>query len=360
MSTRQQIRFSRARDGVRIAHATSGDGPPLVRCANWLTHLNLDWKSPLWTHWFDALSRSHRLVRYDSRGTGLSDRDPEALELDAWVEDLAAVVDDLGLERFSLLGFCQGGAAALCYAVRHPERVSHLILYNAYAQGAFTNGASPALARQARVLGDMILVGWGQKTAAFRELFASLVVPGGPPELKEWLAELQRRSASPETAVRLWRAFHEIDLRGLAERVRVPTLAFHVRGDQMVPFESGRHLASLVPGARFVPLEGQNHVLLRDEPAWPNFLGELQRFLGLDAGPLETAGARSGLSELSRRERQVLDLVAQGLSNEEIASRLALAQKTVRNHVTHIYEKLGVSNRARAVVLAREAGFGLG
>lgn len=352
---KQQIRFCTSSDGVRIAYATSGDGPPLVRVAHWLTHLDYDWESPIWSHWFEELSRGHRLVRYDSRGSGLSDRVVDDISLESWVQDLEMVVDDLGLDQFPLLGFCQGGATAVAYAVRYPERVSRLVLYDGYAHGPFADGAATHEKRQAEALAEMIDVGWGRQTAAFRQVFADLLIPGAGKEQQRWLAELQRRTVSAQTAGRLWRAFNSIDIRDLAPQVKVPTLVLHVRDDSMVPFEYGRQLASLIPDARFVPLEGRNHILMEDDTAWPRFLAEVRGFLGTRLSERLPADLEKAVSTLTPREREVLGLVAQGLDNTEIAGRLSIAPKTVRNHVSRIYGKLCVDNRAQAVVLAREA-----
>jgi pimeloyl-ACP methyl ester carboxylesterase/DNA-binding CsgD family transcriptional regulator len=356
----QQIQFCRTLDGVRIAYTTTGSGPPLVRVANWLTHLEFDRESPVWSHWFEALSDGHTLVRYDARGTGLSDRSADRFSLDTWVCDLEAVVDALKLEQFSLLGFCQGGAVATTYAVRHSERVDRLILYDSYLRGAFVDDASTETRREAGALGEMIKVGWGQDVGAFRQVFANLLIPGASTEQQQWYTELQQRTVSPDIAARLWRAFHMLDIRDLAPRVRIPTLVFHVRGDAMVPFEHGRQLAACIPEARFVPLSGQNHILLKDEPAWTRFLAEVRTFLATRTPEsCSDQCQRVVFPELTPREREVLNLLAQGLDNATIAERLAIAPKTVRNHITRVYRKLGVNSRTQAAVLAREAGLGV-
>lgn len=352
---KQQIRFCTASDGVRIAYATSGEGPPLVRLTHWLTHLDYDWESPLWSHWFEALSQGHSLVRYDSRGTGLSDRMVDDISLDGWVRDLEAVVDDLGLDRFPILGLCQGGTVAIAYAMRHPERVSRLVLYGSYVQGPLAGGGEPHEVRKAETLANMIEVGWGRQAAAFRQVFADLFVPGASKAQQRWMAELQRRTADPQTAVRLWLAFNRIDVRHLARQIHIPTLVLHVRGDTVVDFEDGRQLAALIPDARFVPLEGQNHILLEDDSAWPRFLSEVRSFLGTHISERSPADLQKAVSTLTPREQEVLGLVAKGLDNADIADHLKIAPKTVRNHVSRIYGKLCVDNRAQAVVLAREA-----
>jgi pimeloyl-ACP methyl ester carboxylesterase/DNA-binding CsgD family transcriptional regulator len=354
---KQEIRFCHSKDGVCIAYATSGSGPPLVYVANWLTHLKLDWESPLWSHWFRELSRGHTLVRFDARGNGLSDRVVDDISVDAWAQDLAAVVDDLGLEQFSLLGFCQGGATSINYTVHHPERVKRLILYNSYHRGAFTDVGTEEEKREAAALGEMIEVGWGHEAAAFRQLFANLMLPEASMDKLRWYADLQRRTVSPQLAKRLWRAFHTLDVRHLAPQVEAPTLVLHVQGNKIVDFEDGRALAALIPDVRFVPLDGINHILLEDDPVWPRFLAEVRDFLGTETVEPTTTNPEEAVSRLTPREGEVLTLIAQGLSNDQIAERLVIAPKTVRNHVTRIYSKLDVDSRAQAVILAREAHF---
>jgi pimeloyl-ACP methyl ester carboxylesterase/DNA-binding CsgD family transcriptional regulator len=357
---KQEIRFCHSPDGVRIAYAISGEGPPLVRVANWLTHLNLDWESPVWSHWFGEFSKGFNFIRYDPRGTGLSERQVDEISLDTWLQDLETVLDDLELEHFNLLGFCQGGPIAVAYAARHPERVDRLVLYDAYAYGAFAEGVDPERRREAGALAQMIEVGWGRQAAAFRQVFTNLLIPDASTEQQRWFAEFERRTVSAGTAARLWRAFHRLDVRELAQKVAVPTLVLHVRGDAMVPFESGLQLAGLIPEARFVPLEGDNHILMEDEPAWGRFLAEVRSFLepssDIPAHTLEEA--QQAFPELTQRELEVLELIARGLSNQEIAERLVITSKTARNHISHIYSKLNVGNRAHAIVLAREAGLG--
>lgn len=354
---KQEIRFCHSSDGTCIAYATSGSGPPLVYVANWLTHLKLDWNSPLWSHWFRELSRGHTLVRFDARGNGLSDRVVDNLSVEAWAQDLAAVVDDLGLDQFSLLGFCQGGATSITYTVRHPERVNRLILYNSYHRGAFTDAGTEEEKREAEALAELIKVGWGQEATAFRQLFANLMIPDASMEHLRWYANLQQRTVSPHLAVRLWRAFHTLDVRHLAPQVQVPTLVLHVQGNKIVDFADGRALASLIPDVRFVPLDGQNHILLEDDPVWPRFLAEVRDFLGTETLERTTTDPEEAISRLTPREQEVLTLIARGLNNDQIAESLVIAPKTVRNHVTRIYSKLDVDSRAQAVVLARESHF---
>jgi pimeloyl-ACP methyl ester carboxylesterase/DNA-binding CsgD family transcriptional regulator len=354
---KQRIQFCTSRDGVRIAFAKVGQGPPLVRVNNWFTHLEIDWDSPVWRHWLEAFVERRMLIRYDPRGSGLSDRDAADFSLDAWVADLEAVVDALGLRRFPLVGLCQGGLVAIAYAARHPDRVSRLVLYSSYLHGAYVGGAEDKFTKQAQALSQMIEIGWGREAGAFREVFANLLIPEGGKEQLKWIGELQRRSASPETACRLWNAFHAFDIRAEAANVTTPTLVFHVRGDAMVPFEAGRRLAAMIPNARFVPLESKNHILLPHEKAWAMFRKEFNDFLNSDEQIGKIPGGE--LSDLTEREKELLDCIARGLTNVEIAQRLQISEKTVRNHISNIFAKLGVGHRAQAIVAARKAGFGL-
>jgi DNA-binding SARP family transcriptional activator/pimeloyl-ACP methyl ester carboxylesterase len=279
----QEVRFCTASDGTKIAYATSGSGPPLVKAANWLTHLEHEWKSPMWRHWMRELSREHRLIRYDERANGLSDWNAEDLSFDALVDDLSTVVGAAGVERYALLGISQGCAIAIGHAVRHPERVSRLVLYGGFAQGWRRRGSPQAIeAREAMF--TLARLGWGRRHAAFRQLFTSLFCPDATLEQRQAFDDMQRESASPENAVRLGHAFGDIDVTSLLPRVRVPTLVLHARDDAVIPFAQGRHLAASIRGARFVPLEGRNHILLEHEPAWARFLEEIRAFLSVRAG----------------------------------------------------------------------------
>jgi pimeloyl-ACP methyl ester carboxylesterase/DNA-binding SARP family transcriptional activator len=275
---RQDIRFCTARDGVRIAYATVGSGPPLVKTANWLNHLEFDWESPIWRHMFRAFASEHTFIRYDSRGNGLSDWDAEDLSLDALVTDLEAVVDAAGMERFPLLAISQGCAVAAEFAVRHPERVSKLILYGGYAQGwRMRADRQDEEEREAAI--TLVRTGWGKDTPAYRQMFTSLFIPESTPEQMACLNELQRISTSPGNAARLLSAFGDIDVLARLPLVRAPTLVMHVRGDARITYGNGRQLAAGVPGARFVTLEGKNHLILEQDPAWPRFLAEVRAFL---------------------------------------------------------------------------------
>ena len=265
------------------------------------------------------------------------------------------MVDAAGLQRFPLLGLCQAGVVAVAFAVRHPERVSRLILYDSYLSGAYAEGVDQRMQKQARTMSEMIELGWGREAGAFREVFANLLMPDATKEQLQWIGELQRRSASAENARKLWDAFNTFDIRAEAGKLKAPTLVFHVRGDAMVPLKAGRQLARAIPNARFVPLEGKNHILLANERAWQAFRTELGNFLAADE-PTEIL-SQNKLEALSPREK-ISYYIARGLANAEIAQRTGIAEKTVRNHITTIFSKLAVEHRAQAIVVARKAGLG--
>ncbi|MDL4860904.1 alpha/beta fold hydrolase [Halomonas elongata] len=350
------INFCTTSDGVCIAYATAGRGPPPLRVGGWMTHLERDWNSPVWRHWLRELTRDHTLGRFDIRGSGLSDHQVPGQGVEAWVQDLEAVANALGWRRFPLFGICQGGAVAAAYAARYPERVSHLILYNAYSNGAYTAGVSKDKADEARALERLIDVGWGRRSGAFREVFARLMSPREAGEQVTWWEQLQRLTAEPDDAVRLWRGFHELDIRSQLQRIEAPTLVAHVKGDRMVPFEAGRSLAAQIHGARFLPLDGENHILQLSDSGWPVLVAELRQFLaGMSA---ETSWLPPGFDALTHRERMILDAIARGLTNSEMAREFSIAPKTVRNHVSNIGGKLAASSRSELIVKAREAGFG--
>ena len=347
----QQIRFCTSHDRARIAYATSGAGAPLVKAANWLNHLEFDGGSPVWNHLLRELSRRHTLVRYDARGCGLSDWDVEP-SFDAWVRDLEAVVEASGGERFPLLGISQGASIAIAYAVRHPERVSHLILHGGYARGRLHWSGTSKAQDEAEMMIKLAELGWGQQNPAFRQFFTTQFIPDGTPEQHQWFNELERLSTSPHNAGRFMRVLHAIDIVSLLPHVACPTLVFHCVRDARVPFEEGRLIATMIPGARFVPLESNNHLLLETEPAWSRWIAELRAFLPA------TETRAPVFDALTPRERDLVELIAQGRDNAQIAAELGLSAKTVRNHITSIFAKLEVENRAQAIVLARNAGFG--
>ena len=276
----QRIRFCTSADGVKIAYASHGTGPPIVKAANWLTHLEHDWHSPMWRHWLDGLADGHTVIRYDERGCGLSDWGAERLDMEAWVDDLEAVVDAADLERFALIGLSQGASVCVAYAARHPERVSHLVSCGGYVRGRYRRDVSPGQQEEDQALRSLIRLAWGRDDPTFRQVFTSLFMPGATRRQMTWFDELQRLSTSPENAERLMYAWSRIDVTDLLARVTTPTLVAHARGDLAVPFAEGRLLAAGIAGARFLPLDGENHILLEDEPAWPAFLSELHAFTG--------------------------------------------------------------------------------
>jgi pimeloyl-ACP methyl ester carboxylesterase/DNA-binding CsgD family transcriptional regulator len=351
MSARQRLRFCTSADGTRIAVAAIGSGPPLVRAAHWLSHVEYDLESPVWRPWLAELSRDHSYIRYDQRGCGLSDRDVADLSLDAWVSDLEAVVDSLGLRRFPLLGMSQGGAVAIAYTARHPERVSHLVFAGAYARGTLRRELTEVQRLEADTLVNLIRVGWGRNHPSFRQVFPYRFIPRGTPEQLRWWGDLEQVTASADVAARTLQAFQRVDVSELARRIAVPTLVLHARGDVAVPFDEGRRLAAMIAGSRFVPLDSDNHVLLDSEAAWGVFLSEVRAFLRpSSAGQLDSVAVQGALTAA---ERDVLHLVADGLDNRAIAQRLHKSEKTVRNQVSAILDKLGVRTRAEAIVRAR-------
>jgi DNA-binding NarL/FixJ family response regulator len=273
------------------------------------------------------------------------------------VRDLEAVVDAAGLDRFPLLGMSQGGPIAIAYAVRHPERVSRLVLYGTYSRGYFKRDPTPAQLEEYRVMIDLMRIGWGRETAAFRQVFTTLFLPDGTPEQLRWFNDLQRESTSPENAARMMEAFGNLDVREIAPTLSVPTLVLHARGDMRVPFEEGRRLAGLIPDARFVTLESRNHLPLEGESSFTQFVSETEAFL--DADRDAAAVSPTPFPELTDREVEILGLVARGLANGLIADRLHISDKTVRNHVTNIFWKIGATTRAEAIVRARDAGLGV-
>lgn len=345
---KQRIHYAMSDDGVRLAWAELGRGPPLVKAATWLTHLQYDQESPVWAHWLRFLGANFRYIRYDERGCGMSDRDAGDLSMPSWVDDLEDVVDAAQVERpFVLLGISQGAATAIRYTLRHPGRVSHLILYGGYAIGG-NRSEDPERRALFKAVMEVAGLGWGSDNPAFRRLFTTRFVPSGTPAQIEWISELCRRTTSQASAIKLLRVRGEVDVRDQLELVRVPTLVLHCDGDQIAPLSQGRLLASRIPGATFVQLASDNHVLLEHEPAWRDFQEAVLEFTGV-------AGARTApapAANLTAREQAALHLLCEGQSNAQIAWQLGVAEKTVRNHLSNLYRKLGVRSRAEAIVLA--------
>ena len=355
----QQIRFCTSRDGTRIAYATCGAGPPLVWTGGWVHHLELDWDSPVWRPWLSLLTRRHTVIRYDMRGCGLSDRTGVEFSLEKFVEDLEAVLAAAGLERFALLGFGVGSVIGMTYSVRHPERVGRLVLYASFVRNKLAGSPTPQEVEEAQARLKMMELGWPNDIPAYGQFYGSLHLPDASPEQFKSYADLLRRTTSPANAVALLQAIYRIDVREIVPKIRCPALVLRARGDSIIWFEQGRAVAGLIPGARFVPLESRNHVLLDTEPAWRPFVEALDDFLPQSPGKLTGIGDLL-LDELTAREHEVLELVAQGLDNTTIGARLHISDRTARNHVSAILAKLGIGTRAQAIVRARECGFGLG
>ncbi len=277
VSLTQEIKYCRASDGVRLAYATVGQGPPLVKTANWMNHLEYDWESPIWHHLLDGLAKNHTLVRYDARGNGLSDWDVDEISLEAWVGDLETVVDAVAIERFPLFGVSQGCAISIAYAARHPERLSHLILYGGFALGGAKRSSGEHAKRKA--MGTLMRLGWGMDNPTFRQMFTSQFIPDATKEQADSFNDLQRKTTSPECAARYFEVVGNFDVRELLPQVQVPTLVMHVRDDLMCPIDAGRQMAAAIPGARFVALPGRNHLFLKNEPAAARFFEEINLFL---------------------------------------------------------------------------------
>lgn len=274
-----KVDYCRASDGVRLAYATAGSGPQLVKIANWMNHVEYDWESSIMRHFYVALARDFTLLRYDARGNGLSDWDVKDLSLDAWVRDLESVVNAAKFDRFPLLGMSQGCAIAVAFAVRHVERVSHLVLYGGFARGAYRRAKNELELEKAKALGTLIRTGWGEETPAFRQLFSSLFMPGATQEQLQKFAERQRKTTSAECAYRYYETTRNLDVSELLPQINVPTLVMHKREDQMQPFEGGRELAAGIPGAQFVALRGQDHIPLEQDPETERMLEEIKLFL---------------------------------------------------------------------------------
>jgi pimeloyl-ACP methyl ester carboxylesterase/DNA-binding CsgD family transcriptional regulator len=350
---RQSIHFATSFDGARIAWAVGGKGPPLVRAPTWLSHIEYDAQSPVSRHWIAEFTRRHTLLRIDPRGIGMSQWDVEELSFDAVVRDVEAAVDAAGLQDFAMVGNSGGAAVAIAYAARHPDRVNRLFLWGSYCRGSLRRGEpTPEQIERAQMLRKLAEIGWGSDEPTFRQVFASLLVPGATKEQWQGFTDRMRQCCTGRNAARFLAMMERIDVQDLARQVRCPTLVLHSRHETRNPYEEGKLTAARIPGAEFVRLDSVNHILLADEPAWQQLVAEFRRFV---PGEAEDPGAFGGLTD---RERQVLELIARGLDNEQIALTLRLSEKTVGNHITRIFAKTGVGSRAQAIVRAREAGFG--
>ena len=351
----QEVQFARVSSGARIAWASQGRGPPLLRAAHWMTNVAHDPASPVWQPWLSRLGRELRVLRYDERGCGMSGADDTPLDLDTAVEELEAVADAAGLHRFALLGISGGAASAIAYAVRHPERVGHLVLLGAYACGTMAGSPSAEQVAWVEATARLFELGWGRAGSPVQQFFTASLIPGGTQEQVQSLNEQQRLCCGPERAAALLRARLRLDVRTLLGQVQCPTLVLHSQWDATVALEAGRSLAAAIRGARFVELPSRNHIPLAGEVAFDQFCDALTHFVRTpqtDAPECDAAGT------FTPRERELLALVAQGRDNLQIAAQLGLADKTVRNALSQLYTRLAVEGRPQAVVKARELGFG--
>lgn len=353
--SRQKIRFCASVDGTRIAYATCGSGPPLVWVQLWTHHLEFDWDSPVWTPWLSLLGKNHTLIRYDWRGCGLSDREHVPFSFDKYAEDLDAVIAAAGLDRFVLFGMSgSGGAVAMTYVVRHPGRVTHFVLCGGNTHGPLGDNPSTEQEAEAQARLKVFELGWQNENPGYGQFFASLHIPDATIEQYRSYNDLLRRTTSQANAISLMKTFNRINVQDIVPKVSCPTLVLHSRGDPIISFDQGRKVAALIPGARFVPLESRNRLVLDTEPAWQQLVGALDDFLPVNS---TDPGTSPLLDDLTAREREILEVVAEGLDNHEIGARLDISEKTVRNHVSMIFSKLQIRSRAQAVALARDAGY---
>jgi pimeloyl-ACP methyl ester carboxylesterase/DNA-binding CsgD family transcriptional regulator len=350
---REKVRFCHGSDGVRIAFAVHGTGPPLILGKHWISHLQYDWDDPLLGHLLDALGRIATVVRFDERGYGLSDWNPEDFSLEARVGDLKAVAAAAGFERYAVMAMGQAGQVAISYAAHHPECVSRLILNSTYA--GVSDEYRETFEEYFQTLVQIVRFGWTHHDSRFRRVFSESMAPGATENQKRWLDELQPLVTSTETAIAAAQARQQADVTNLLADVGVPTLVLHTRGNRMGPIEQGRQMAAEIPGAHFVPLDSENMSPLADESAWGTWLGEVTEFLAPDRASNPSYTPRSEpVEQLTEREIELMHLVADGLTNVEIAEQMMLSPRTVERHLSNIYRKLRVSGRAgRAAAVAQ-------
>lgn len=265
-------------DGVGLAYSMIGAGPVLVKGATWLSHLEFDFDSDIWWPWIRELSRGHRLLRYDPRGSGLSDWDVDDISFDAFVRDLETVIDAAGVERCALMGISQSCGVCIAYAARHPERVSHLVLYGGYAHGRLKRG-NAVNKDEVEAVNTLFRLGWGQKNGAFQRIFSAQMVPEGNEDHIAWWNDLQQRTTTPGNAARIREVADNIDVGDLARTLDVPTLVINRRQDATGCFEAGKRMAALIPGSRFIPYAGKTHIILESDPEWPRFIADVKGFL---------------------------------------------------------------------------------
>jgi len=352
-SSNEQIRFVRGSGGVRIAYAIHGSGPPLIVVSCWLSHLQHDWQSPVWRHFLEELGAFSRLIRYDERGFGMSDWNVSDFSLDARCGDLEALVEALGFKRFALLGMSHGSSVAMAYAARHPERVSRLVLYGTVC-GEPVDLSDEAGVQEETYRG-MIRIGWARAEPRFRRFFTQDYIPGATEEQMRWFDELQRMATSTENYLAARAARFRDDITDEMPNIAAPTLIMHAVGDHSMTFENATKVAAILPDARIVPLDSQNHILLGGEPAWARFIEEVRGFLEPDRRAAAAAGQdHLRLEALSERELEILRLAADGRPNADIAATLGLSIRTVERHLSNAYGKLGVTGAAARTAAVAE------
>ena len=347
----QQIRFCPSHDGVRLAYATAGRGTPIVKAANWLNHLEFDWDSPVWRHLLAELTRDHLLIRYDERGCGLSDWSVPEFSFDAWLRDLETVVDTAGIERFALLGISQGRRSPLPTRCAIPS-ASPTWCCTADTRAAVHRGLQGRAIEEVDLTIRLAEIGWGQENAASASSSRRSSFQRG----RRTTSLVERPRAHHDLAGErgtVSARFLRIDVRRCCRWSVARGSVLHPTRDRSVPFDEGRLLAGSIPGARFAPLESCNHLLLETEPAWQRWCTEVRAFLPTRT-PIDPVFAT-----LTARERELVELIARGRDNAQIAAQLGLSEKTVRNHITSIFAKLQVESRAQTIVLALKAGFGV-
>ncbi len=334
------VRYTTSKDGTSLAWCMTGSGPPLVKAANWLTNLEYDLRSPVWSHWIEFLESNFSTVRYDERGCGLSDRRIKNLKIEHWVEDLHAVIEASEIEKpFFLLGISQGSAASIAYSVLYPENVAGLVLVGGYARGS--NHRDERSAELYKAVVDVFRLGWEEDNPVFQDVFTSRFIPEAPREQRRWYTELCQNTLSPDTGANLLMARADVNIEHLLAQVTVPTLVVHAQDDQVVPFGEGQLLAQHIPGARMAIAAGKNHIFQSDEPAWRVFCEALLDFTD--------AGSPVSLEQLTDREREVLRGICMAKSNKEIARELEVSEKTIRNHTSNLFAKLQLENRQHAI-----------
>lgn len=353
--SRHRIGFCSARDGVRLACSVTGKGEPVLFIKSFWGHLENDLTNPVWRHMLATLSERNSLVRYDCRGTGLSDRQVENQSFETLIEDAEAVIDHLGVKRFAVLGHVGAGPIAVAVAARRPDMVTKLIIHGGYVRARYERDRKWSLLGDSFV--ELVRDTWDEHQSIARRMMIAAFIPDSPKEVQEAFEQGARDAAVPHDVVRIAAANYAMDARPFAPAVRCPTLILQPMHNNLLfaalvgtPLDEAPLLASLIPGARLVPLTTRNHIILEHEPAWESWRSEVVAFL---AGP----GKQSEVfRNLSPRENELMLLLSRGLDNAQIAARLAITEKTVRNHITHIFAKLGVETRAQAIVLAQEAG----